>query len=609
MTKLKLHIPKQHEKQTDDFDFRPDSLTKWLQEIPEANAEVSSRKLLNVLEQLNRRYISVNDRYLIMQSFLPVINNARKAIRMVHRSAPLPLSEKARATSELLIDIHKEIAFSYKIIVLDLLRQTGTQKTSAPHLSHAIYQALNHLASFCFEHFQVYAEIPSNTWSEIHQLFLLARHHELHQMTVEYPGSTANKPTIVGAYKRILLLSAANPYHLMQGEAAKVYKLLAHWAWYAKFITTEKMSQNGGLLLDFALDAPPVYCNPQDDKTYPNSALMLDVSDLVKSAKIQMQKLKIQNETGGNSATTFSERANLSMFQRLAAAWDVPPHRKSRRDYSNNQISSMLGLSTCHKVMSNHEEFSPEEDEIGLNRNSLAQASILTLVPKEHTPWVEKAMEEDIATGVVTPRESHFDEVETDIWKKIRANKTARDAKKQENNQLKINGGESLQINTGHGGYATSLTNKSGLSVRVGELIAEQSTINEDDEEQSETNWRLGTVKWLKSNSPYKLTAGVSSLPGTAKPVAIKAISGTGEGSEYFRALILNEKQDADQHIRSLLAPAAVYDVDSVILVNLKNKLRHIRLTQLVESTALFARFRFEVTKAPDNSVPANAWV
>ena len=53
------------------------------------------------------------------------------------------------------------------------------------------------------------------------------------------------------------------------------------------------------------------------------------------------------------------------------------------------------------------------------------------------------------------------------------------------------------------------------------------------------------------------------------------------------------------QQRRSLIVPAAVFDIDSVVSINMKRRLFYVRLTKLLLSTHSFNQFEFEVMDRP----------
>ena len=87
---------------------------------------------------------------------------------------------------------------------------------------------------------------------------------------------------------------------------------------------------------------------------------------------------------------------------------------------------------------------------------------------------------------------------------------------------------------------------------------------------------------------------GIMFLSSRAIPVATQALSGIGAETGYFRSLLIPQPH-SKQRIRSLIVPVWLYDVNTVLSVNMNNRLFYVRLTQLVLSTRSLSQFKFEV--------------
>jgi hypothetical protein len=130
--------------------------------------------------------------------------------------------------------------------------------------------------------------------------------------------------------------------------------------------------------------------------------------------------------------------------------------------------------------------------------------------------------------------------------------------------------------------------------VKVGELVAYCA------ENKVSQKWKVGLIRWVKFQKESGIDMGVMNLSHTAVPVAIKAIKGTGKGTDYFRSLMI-PKQVSINQTRSLVVPATLFDVNSVLAVNLKNRFFYIKLTRQILSTRSFAQFEFDVLEGANS--------
>jgi hypothetical protein len=135
------------------------------------------------------------------------------------------------------------------------------------------------------------------------------------------------------------------------------------------------------------------------------------------------------------------------------------------------------------------------------------------------------------------------------------------------------------------------------LHAQVGELVAYRFSYKHS------RRWRIGVIRWLQSRSPTRPTEnrihlGIMNLATGAVPVGVKGITGVGSGTDYFRGLFVPRQVALDQK-RSLIVPALMYDVNSMLAVNMKHRLFHVRLTHVRMSTRGFTQFDFEVVSTP----------
>ena len=130
------------------------------------------------------------------------------------------------------------------------------------------------------------------------------------------------------------------------------------------------------------------------------------------------------------------------------------------------------------------------------------------------------------------------------------------------------------------------------LDVKVGEVVAYLF------ESRTGLRWQIGIIRWIQVDNDNNIDMGIMNLANSAVPVAAKAIKGLGKGTDYFRSLLIPKQVSLKQQ-RSLVVPASLYDVGSVLAVNMKTKLFYVKLAHLVLSTRTIAVFEFEVLEQP----------
>jgi hypothetical protein len=131
------------------------------------------------------------------------------------------------------------------------------------------------------------------------------------------------------------------------------------------------------------------------------------------------------------------------------------------------------------------------------------------------------------------------------------------------------------------------------LRLTAGEVIGFKS-----DRSPNAKDWSIGVVRWLRATPPDRLELGIRALADDTLAVATRGVKGVGKDSEYFRSLLI-PKMDPLQYPTTLITPASVYDVDSVIFVNTGHQLFYAKLIKLVDATNAYSLFQFQIVDEP----------
>ena len=597
MNSLKLKIPVRDNSSSVNVNPNVSHIKRILEGLPLANPGECCLKITKLVYQLNRAPIDVKIRIKVMALILPLFQDVINSLRNNYINANLPLSEKrqqlALASRRLLV----EMSHAYKIIVMDMVEKKTSDTSFLPQ---AIYCAMNCLSRLLLDSYALYAVEPRQTWLEINQLYLFSeanRHHE----TKLVPFSPKHEPhpaTIINTYKRIVLLALANPYHLMQGEVTKMYYLLKDWCTKIDIVSlsTPKLPE-GKLFIDLAVDAPPMYAPKTQNGLQAIEPRLLEITGLMSMLENEIRGLAIESR-GNPTLNNLGRRMERDMYFRWEEAWGLRRERMSHRKTRQAPAKLLSGLTGAHHYISGGKPFTPEEDEVRLrgNKTSTRNTYSLSLVPEEHQPWLQT----DATSQRVLPthRTSQFDAStntsDKDLWVKVfTTSDAALDgfADKPDNEDAP----KACEVrNANQGGFGLYCPQESGFPARVGELIA---TLTDDNPNV----WALGTVRWMKINDKQCFEMGIKLLSEDATAVATKAIQGIGKGSEYYRGLLLPD-MDPTAYPTTLITPAAVYDVGTVLLMAMKKQLIYVKLTRQLDSSSAFSHYQFDIVAPPEEA-------
>ncbi len=599
MRTIQLKIPRRYEAQHLSVEPRSKQVKAWIASLPIANVHETSSRVLDVLTEFNRAPVAATERHAIMSQIQPIVEYVVKTIKKEYNNTAFPLPEKLRLRVQRVTELLTESAYGYKIIVADLTHQECDAEVEDVVLMDAIRYSIRYLSKILLEHYLVYEMEPSGIWTELHQLYQYTEKNAPYLSKTPYTSQEDLLTSIYTSYKHALLLSLANPYHLMQGEANRIDHYLEEWAHKARISSQGSSGKMvGKFVADLATDAPPRCITASMANFHPINVRVLDANDILKEISDRISAIAEQSKAKGDKyKTSLGRRLRRDMFVRMESAWGIRSERLSPRATNLARVNMAIGMSACHHFIGHEKYFNPEYDEIQIRQHNGEEqgADHIELMSEDFHDWASEDMQSRLATGIVKPRTSQFDSVKknsNDMWVKVYATEARRLLEDEEDESLPA---YAIDIwhkkNDSSGGLGLYCDHPGNVKVNVGELIAIQP--DGDDEE-----WKVGLVRWMRVRQYDSIHIGVKILVDDATAVATKGMKGVGAGGEYFRSLVI-PKLDMGENPTTLLAPAAIYDVGSVLLVNIDNKLYHVCMTRLLQATKSFSHFKFELTSTP----------
>lgn len=595
--KLRLEIPRQTPNPTANALAHPVRLKAWLAALPLGNANKTGHELLAALHQLNRAQLPVQHREALMREAQPRISDLVDTLHKQYGVAPTPLPERAAAAADMARALLTETAYGYKAVILELAATpTPTEATRAALVASA-YQVIAHLSRLLVESYSIYAPEPKKLWLEINQLYRYAERNGFHASPVGTDGRS-----IEHAYRSLLLLALANPYHLLQGEALQVYEETDHWAQACRLLPLNPgASPKGHLYIDLDADAPPRYAPSSFDLPPPADGRSVELAGVLPLLEQRIKEVILAHRTEAGQLTLLGRKLR-SRYKRLAEAWGIRSERLADRRRRSAPVAVAAGISACHHFTSGGAAFEPEAGEIELRRSGRDGGSGLTLIAADETPWLSEDEAKRLATGIVQPRTSQFaadQRLSKDVWVKVFSTQAHYEHQKGE--ALVFESMHCQIMDESRSGLAIECVNAQQMRLNVGEVVAFNS-----QESQPGVEWSIGTIRWLRLTPESALTLGIRALADDALAVAVRGIRGAGKGGEYFRALLI-PRLDPIDYPTSLITPAAIYDVDSVVLINTGERLLYAHLTRLMEATDAYSLFQFQIVPPPEGDAGPHA--
>ncbi|MBI3563411.1 MAG: hypothetical protein HY080_17040 [Gammaproteobacteria bacterium] len=542
--------------------YRPKTLQAWAEALPIGNTSVASHQFLQRLRSLNTAVYPPKERLALLNTLRALAHNLLAALKQPLRQASLPLDPKEQYTTEFIQTLLAQLASGYKLVVADLSRKPWYKLKEAERmtLQEACYFGIVYLGMQLLETYAVYSPAPPTVWLDLNQLYQFAEARGLHATTIDEPLPDTPLPvqhTVDFAYKRILLLTLAAPYHLMEYEVEDMYRLIAPSAAACQISHLGLHIPQGSYVIDLNQASGPRFISG-DTPWQATDGRGIDISSIKAQLDLHLNRILRNNaQSPVLDATTLAERQYRDMLLRLADAWNGRLVRQNPRVQLHGKVQLCSGLNACHYFISGEKEFTPAMDELKLR--------------------------------------SHQDQTHHKIFAGVYRDALERD--RRHNTKLyALN--PWTQRDVSPIGIALNCRDVcADMQTRVGELVTYRFT------DSNLHRWRIGVIRRLQyypNASPQEgqIHIGILNLAIGAVPVGVKGILGVGSESDYFRGLFIPRQVALDQ-TRALIVPALMYDVNSILAVNMKQRLFYVRLTRMPLTTRGFAQFEFEIVTPP----------
>lgn len=566
---LALSTPHRESPAEKGVDVRPKAFEKWINALPRANIGECSRLYFKQLRQLNRLEISDADRFKILEMFREPGGYISNALKKHYMGLAFPLSSKKIQIAMLNRELDREMALGYKIIVEN--RASG-QSHSVDNKSFnlSLHRCFEYLGRVLVRSYQVYEHEPASIWSELHALYQYAEQYKLHLGLIPATGTSIDQ-----LYKRSVLLSLACPHRLRQTDIEKVYKHLLRWSNGATLIpVSDEESQAGMYCVNLAGNEGPGFfvANSEQDAS---TMRLLDTSALVQTIQ---DKAMVFDGTITNSKDTRLENLPRHTLEQLMIIWSGLMKRHSTRTKKNANVQIVMGLrATHHFLMEKEHADHPDEN------------------PSASSPDPEFDVRSRFSTGVAGPSN-------IDLWNPvytIAAHSESYDVdfdsdsvfKKKSANDESYESHICASVNESAGGFRLVWIPWEGKRPSLNALVGELIGLREVDEE-TDSQWNIAVIRWLKINRDNKLELGVEKLAPFGMAVGVQAIVKARTAGDYQRALVLPELKGINQP-ETLITPS-YFEAGKELKLHTHGKTTNVKLVKLQESTGAFSQYQFK---------------
>ncbi len=235
----------------------------------------------------------------------------------------------------------------YKIIVHDAANGVDN-KIDNKMQTQAVCRALAYMNELLLRASLVYDSPPSDTWSDMHQLYFYARQKKLHTTKCNDDEHPAGKTTIESLYKQALLFSLARPTAMRQTDCERVYRKLVNWESLTRLSENPLQSQvDRFFCVRSEENRPPSYLTQQDLESEQN-ILTLDTSELVDAIRKE-----ISQSSQKPGVITVGEQLSSETLKTLTSSWGLSPKRRYSRAGKGGHIEAAIGLAHAAQAIRN----------------------------------------------------------------------------------------------------------------------------------------------------------------------------------------------------------------------------------------------------------------
>lgn len=571
---------------------------EWLHQAPLTSADETGARVAKCIATSNRQSMPLAGRMALLEAAFPYARRICALLSQRRLAGRSFAGERFRAVSALEAQLQNEFACGYMAVVQDGLsgEPPGGGHTLLPT---ALARAAFLLACLVANAYAAYQKEPAKCWEGMHRLYRIATELDCTETACPDSGPSADTGlaadyvSVASAYKAALLLAIADPYRFTEGEVGMVFKWLATWADDCRVEEAPADLPLGGrFLVEPDSDRGPVYLTRQGDASR-DRVWLVDASGVARRAAVAARDLIAAHlERSGVENLPFQARIQRNLLLRLHEAWSGRKERHHPRSPLEATVELAADFRTVHHYLTGGEPFNPELAELTICKIEYGDKSIgqkWSLVPEDHEPWRVNVEASDLELNAGLNRQSAFDSDHQaiDTWSQVYATK-ARPPSRDTVHPLKT----WAVINMSAGGLALQLSGQEDPGTRVGGLVIFRRRGRADP-----GAWYVATVQWMTRFEMLRI--GIRVLAPHAQAVAVRAVQGTGTGSEYMRALLPEGRRGGAAGFR-LIAPAAVYDVRTMVAINDGASIGYARLNRVVETTRSYTEFECASEPTPE---------
>lgn len=581
---LEPDIPPREPPRRGGFPVRRRGLSAWLSELAHLDRRERSRRLHEGVHTLNRLEIPPRRRLILMEELRPAIREVLDYLTSRIQSQALPLPDRARRIHELNIELLRECALGYTIVlVAEGPRGRRRRIASAAERALALY------GEWMLRSAQIYSRVPDAFWAAVNGIYDVAEragvaYREVEDGELPQRDSRRTAQSPIAIFRRILLFALAGTQGLRRGEAERIYGMLAEWARDAH-LGIDDGAVSGGTC--FAIDLETARGpSPLGAWTVTADARIrvLEVDTVVEHVEALYRQSPPDDSPIGDR-----NRVGSAALRRLIDSWRPATHERSERAQRGEEVDAEVTLSVI--VARLWAEFAPEASRKRRRHRLDTPGAALTLQTIER-PEDRGSQSAEGAAG------ASWDEVEIGQDRSVGYAAARRVEARLDREGTRPEHPRWLLKDVSATGWRLWWASDGSSRATVGELAA----LRLSSDEGSGHRWSIGVIRRMQFLDDERFEIGVHALSRRVTPARVRHEPANPNRKRDRRkepgepALMLPASRTLDAPA-TLLVPAHMFRKGAILEVDLPERMLRVRLNAIRENTGSFSQY--ELATAP----------
>lgn len=539
-------------------------LKSWIEILPKANTGETARLLYLALQELNNFITSADNRAQLLELLRPEVMFITAQLERHFINNAVMLDARSQKVANLCQTLQNHLTIGYKLVITDSSDKRGSV------LALALQRALHSMFASLVRAYQLYYPAPPNFWLELHQVYILARQHNLHTQPIRDPLlSGVSQQSVEAAYCCVLLLSCARINQMRKNDIAVLAETLPSWSHLSVLQNTELDSSL--FVVNLNSDAPPRYKKLVDEK-HGAARLGFNTEELASALLEHQQK---RNTKRFSSPISIPEAMSSTLIAQLHNAWGQLAKRDFQRTSSQGTVQVCLGMSAVHYYLAGEESFD----------------KTLKLAQQTHVEYITDNSPPDIwASAIDADSDTVPNPLDTEFIEYTVEDQSSDDTASEQPALYPV---YSLDIvNQSPGGYCLAWHNTVPAQLQTGEIIALR-----DDETMP---WTTAVVCWIRQTSSTITQMGIELIAPNAQHCGLQLLRGKNESSFFLRALLVPEIP-ALSRPASVIGPRIPFQEGHKVAINLQGKELKAILNKRIKQTGSISQFEYRLL-TPEHS-------